>query len=259
MPTEMLTIAGPAGNDLSGALEMPESEVRGAALYAHCFTCTKQSRAAVAVSRALAERGIACLRFDFSGLGESGGDFGVDSFPADVADVEAATSALVARFGPGVLLVGHSLGGAAVIAAAGELAEVAAVATIGAPADVAHVAKQLSGDLQAVERDGRGEVMIGGRPFTISRRFLENLRGIDLAAEVGELDRPLLIMHSPTDQLVGIENAARLFEAALHPKSFVSLAGADHLLLDARDAEFVATVIAAWASRYLPEAHPEAG
>lgn len=251
MPTETLTIAGPAGNDLAGALELPKGEVRGAALYAHCFTCTKQSRAAVEVSRALAERGIACLRFDFTGLGASGGDFGADSFPADVADVEAATAALVARFGPGVLLVGHSLGGAAVLAAAGELAEVAAVATIGAPADVAHVRRQLSGDLARIEREGAGEVSIGGRPFTITRRFLENLRGIDLAAEVGELGRPLLILHSPTDQLVGIENAGRLFELAKHPKSFVSLAGADHLLLDARDAEFAATVIAAWASRYL--------
>ncbi len=251
MPTETLTIAGAAGNDLAGALDLPEGDVRGAALYAHCFTCTKQSRAAVEVSGALAERGIACLRFDFTGLGASGGEFGADSFPADVADVEAATAALVARFGPGVLLVGHSLGGAAVLAAASELAEVAAVATIGAPADVAHVLKQLSGDLARVERDGEGEVLIGGRPFTITRAFLENLRGIDLAAEVGELGRPLLILHSPTDQLVGIENAARLFEAARHPKSFVSLAGADHLLLDARDAEFAATVIAAWASRYL--------
>jgi pimeloyl-ACP methyl ester carboxylesterase len=251
MPTETLTIAGSTGNQLSGALELPEGDVRGAALYAHCFTCTKQSRAAVEVSRALAERGIACLRFDFTGLGASGGDFGADSFPADVADVEAATAALVARFGPGVLLVGHSLGGAAVLAAAGELAEVAAVATIGAPAEVAHVRKQLSGDLARVEREGEGEVSIGGRPFTITRTFLENLRGVDLAAEVGELGRPLLILHSPTDQLVGIENAARLFEAAKHPKSFVSLAGADHLLLDARDAEFAATVIAAWASRYL--------
>ncbi|WP_374405685.1 alpha/beta hydrolase family protein [Pelagerythrobacter sp.] len=254
MPTETLTIAGPAGNDLSGALELPDGPVRGAALYAHCFTCTKQSRAAVAVSRALAGRGIACLRFDFTGLGDSGGDFGADSFPADVGDVEAATAALVDRFGPGVLLVGHSLGGAAVLAAAGELKEVAAVATIAAPADVAHVLHQLSGDLDAVEKNGRGEVEIGGRPFTISRAFLEHLHGVDLAGEVGELDRPLLIMHSPTDQLVGIENAARLFEAAKHPKSFVSLAGADHLLLEARDAEFAATVIAAWASRYLPDA-----
>ena len=252
MPTEMLTIAGPAGNDLSAALELPDGEVRGAALYAHCFTCTKQSRAAVAVSRALAQRGIACLRFDFTGLGASGGKFGTDSFPADVADVEAATATLVERFGPGVLLVGHSLGGAAVLAAAGEMPEVAAVVTIGAPADVAHVQHQISGDIAAVERDGEGEVSIGGRPFTITRTFLENLRGIDLAAEVGDLGRPLLILHSPTDQFVGIENAARLFEAAKHPKSFVSLAGADHLLLEARDAEFAATVIAAWASRYLP-------
>ena len=251
MPTESIHIVRNKGATLAASLELPDREPHGAALFAHCFTCTRQSKAAVAVSRELAGKGIACLRFDFTGIGDSEGDFGADSFPMDVADVSDVVGWLVDRFGPGVLAIGHSLGGAAVLAAAGELATVAAVATIGAPATVQHVLHQISGDLEAVERDGRGPVTIGGRPFEISRRFIKNLRGVDLAREVGELGRPLMILHSPTDQLVGIDNAARLFAAAMHPKSFVSLAGADHLLLREEDADFAASVIAAWAGRYL--------
>ncbi|MGN6499557.1 MAG: alpha/beta hydrolase family protein [Tsuneonella sp.] len=252
MPSESLRLPAADGHALAATLELPGREPLGAAVFAHCFTCTRQSRAAVAVSRELADKGIACLRFDFSGLGDSEGDFGSDSLPADVADVTAATGWLVNRFGPGVLLVGHSLGGAAVLAAAGEIAAGAAVATIGAPASVDHVLRQIEGDIAAIERDGAGPVTIAGRPFTLTRRFIENVRGVDLAGDVERLGRPLMIMHSPTDQLVGIENAARLFAAARHPKSFVSLAGADHLLLEARDADFAAAVIAAWAGRYLP-------
>jgi putative redox protein len=252
VPTESLRIPAAAGHTLAATLELPDGEPLGAAVFAHCFTCTRQSRAAVAVSRELAEKGIACVRFDFSGLGDSEGDFGADSLPADVADVIAVTTWTVERFGPGVLLVGHSLGGAAVLVATGRLDTVSAVATIGAPASVEHVLKQIDGDLAAIERDGSGTATIAGRPFTLTRHFVHNLRGVDLASKVGELDRPLMIMHSPTDQLVGIDNASRLFAAAKHPKSFVSLAGADHLLLDERDADFAAAVIAAWAGRYLP-------
>lgn len=252
MPTETLRIPASDGHLLAASLELPAGEPRGAAVFAHCFTCTRQSKAAIAVSRELAEKGIACLRFDFSGLGNSEGEFGSDSLPADVADVSAATNWMVDRFGPGVLLVGHSLGGAAVLVAAGEIAKVAAVVTLGAPASVEHVLRQIDGDLAAIVRDGAGPVTIAGRPFTLTRRFIENLRGVDLAGDVERLGRPLMIMHSPTDQLVGIENAARLFAAAKHPKSFVSLAGADHLLLREEDADFAAAVIAAWAGRYLP-------
>ena len=251
MPSESIRIARADGPTLAATLELPDGSPRGAALFAHCFTCTRHSKAAVAVSRELSDKGIACLRFDFTGLGDSEGDFGADSFPADVADVTAATAWLVNRFEPGVLLVGHSLGGAAVLAAASEIDAVAAVATIGAPASVEHVLHQVSGDLAAIERDGRGSVTIGGRSFEITRTFIEHLRNIDLAREVGELRRPLMILHSPTDHLVGIGNATRLFEAAMHPKSFVSLAGADHLLLREADADFAASVIAAWAERYL--------
>ena len=252
MPSESIRITRAGGPALAATLELPDGNPRGAAVFAHCFTCTRQSKAAVAVSRELSDRGIACLRFDFTGLGDSEGDFGADSFPANVADVTAATDWMAARFGPGVLLVGHSLGGAAVLAAAGEIPAVAAVATIGAPASVEHVLQQVSGDLAAIEQAGSGPVSIGGRQFQVSARFLANLRGVDLDAEVGELGRPLMILHSPTDQLVSIDNAARLFAAARHPKSFVSLAGADHLLLEQADADFAASVIAVWAQRYLP-------
>jgi pimeloyl-ACP methyl ester carboxylesterase len=254
MPQETVRFEGAGGQILTGTLELPSGETRGAAVFAHCFTCTRQSRAAVAVSRELAERGIACLRFDFSGLGDSGGDFGMDSLPADVADVRSAVRWQATRFGPGLLLVGHSLGGAAVLAAAGELPEVAAVATIGAPAEPSHVERQILGDLDAIMREGAGPVTIAGRHFTITRRFLEGLRDTDLAADVGALRRPLMILHSPTDELVGINNAARLFAEAKHPKSFVSLAGADHLLLKEEDADFAAAVIGAWAGRYIARA-----
>lgn len=249
--SESIRIARPDGPSLAATLELPAHAPKGAAVFAHCFTCTRQSKAAVAVSRELSDRGIACLRFDFTGLGDSEGDFGADSFPADVADVTAAAHWVTDRFGPGVLLVGHSLGGAAVLAAASEIPAVAAVATIGAPSSVEHVLGQVQGDLEAIERDGRGSVAIGGRQFTVTAQFIAHLRNVDLGREVGELGRPLMLLHSPTDELVGIENAARLFEAAMHPKSFVSLAGADHLLLRQADADFAASVIAVWAERYL--------
>lgn len=254
MPTESISIVTEAGHTLTGSLELPTGLVSGAALFAHCFTCTKQSRAAVSVARALAGEGIACLRFDFTGLGDSEGEFGRAGFATDVADLVAAAEALLERFMQPILLVGHSLGGAAVLAAADDLGfdKVAAIATIGAPSDVPHVLQRIEGDIEAIHRDGEGTVTIGGRDFALSRDFLEKVENIDLLEEVGRLKRPLLFLHSPTDAVVGIENASALFGAARHPKSFVSLEGADHLLLDDADARFAAGVIAAWASRYLP-------
>jgi len=254
MPTEKIAVTTAAGHELSGSLELPTGLVRGAALFAHCFTCTSQSKAAIAVARALAREGIACLRFDFTGLGGSGGEFGRAGFATDVEDLVAAGRYLADRFGDKILLVGHSLGGAAVLAAADDLGfdRVAAVATIGAPSDVPHVLRRIEGDLDAVRAGTTATVSIGGRPFELSREFLDRVEAIDLLAEVARLRVPVLFLHSPTDDLVGVENASALFQAALHPKSFVSLAGADHLLLDARDAEFAATVIAGWSTRYLP-------
>ncbi|WP_417317933.1 alpha/beta fold hydrolase [Erythrobacter aureus] len=254
MPTEKITIATEAGHALEGSIELPTGLVRGAALFAHCFTCTKQSKAAVSVARALASKGIACLRFDFTGLGGSEGDFGRAGFATDVADLVAAAETLLDRFAQPILLVGHSLGGAAVLAAANDLGseKVAAIATIGAPSDVPHVLQRIDGDIEAIRREGEGEVTIGGRDFALSRDFLKKVENIDLLEEVGRLKRPLLFLHSPTDDVVGIENASALFGAAKHPKSFVSLEGADHLLLEQADAQFAASVIAAWATRYIP-------
>ena len=254
MPTERLTITSPAGFELAGSLELPTGLVRGAALFAHCFTCTRQSRAAVHVARALAAEGIACLRFDFTGLGDSEGDFGRAGFATDVADLVAVGAYLHDRFAQPILLVGHSLGGAAVLAAADEigLERIAAIATIAAPADVPHVLERIDGDLAAIRKDGEGAVTIGGRSFKLGREFIERVESVDLLAEVAALRRPLLFLHSPTDGLVGIENATALFGAAKHRKSFVSLEDADHLLLDETNARFAASIIASWAHRYMP-------
>ncbi len=265
MPMEKISIQTATGHELSGALELPTGLVRGAALFAHCFTCTKQSKAAVAVSRALSMEGIATLRFDFTGLGGSEGEFGRAGFGTDVADLVAAADVLLERFGGKILLVGHSLGGAAVLAASDELGfdRIAAIATIGAPSDVPHVLRAIHGDLDAIRSDGQGDVTIGGRAFAISREFLERAEKNDLLAEVGRMRVPLMIMHSPTDAIVGIEHAGRLFDAAKHPKNFVSLYGADHLLLREQDAQFAARMIAGWAQQYLDPAtdvkHPEDG
>ena len=255
MPTEKMSIATPAGHELSGALELPTGLLRGVALFAHCFTCTKQSKGAISVTRALAAHGIATLRFDFTGLGSSEGDFGRAGFASDVEDLISAANALCARFAGKILLVGHSLGGAAVLAAGHRLGKdkIAAIATIGAPSDVPHVLHNIKGDLDAIERDGEGSVSIGGRAFNLSKSFIDNTREAELLGHIPDLRIPLMITHSPTDQIVSVDHASKLFAAAKHPKSFVSLGGADHLLTDAGDAGFTAGVIAQWAQRYLPD------
>lgn len=254
MPSEAFAVTSAEGHELAGALELPTGLVRGGAVFAHCFTCTRQARAAVSVARALAARGIACLRFDFTGLGASEGEFGRAGFATDVSDLVAAARAVKERVGGPVLLVGHSLGGAAALAAAAELGEetVAALATIAAPSDVAHALGVMTGDHDAILRDGEGEVSIGGRPFIISRAFLERMEAASLLDLVKEMRVPYLALHSPSDPVVGIDHASSLFGAAYHPKSFVSLDGADHLLTRAEDAEFAAGMIANWAKRYLP-------
>ncbi|WP_379546831.1 alpha/beta fold hydrolase [Qipengyuania sp. DSG2-2] len=254
MPTETISISTAAGHELSGSLEMPTGLVRGAALFAHCFTCTKQSKAAIEVTRALAREGIATLRFDFTGLGGSGGEFGRAGFASDVTDLVASAQALCARFGDGLLLIGHSLGGAAVLAAAKmmERGKVAAIATIGAPSDVPHVLHNIKGDLEAIQAEGQGDVTIGGRPFKLSKAFLDRTSKTDLLDDVEKLRVPMMFCHSPTDEIVSVDHASNLFQSAKHPKSFISLAGADHLLTKAPDAVFVAGVISSWASRYLP-------
>jgi len=252
--TLSVSFEGSGGDQLDARLEMPGGPPRAYALFAHCFTCSKDYFAASRISRRLADRGFAVLRFDFTGLGESEGEFSETCFSSNVADIEKAAEFLKREYQAPALLVGHSLGGAAVLAAADMIGRdrVAAIATIGAPADVPHVLGNIEGDLDAIERDGSGEVTIGGRAFHLSREFLDKTRAIDLPEEVARLKLPILIAHSPTDGTVGIENASQLFEAARHPKSFISLAGADHLLTDAEDAHFIADMIAAWGARYIP-------
>lgn len=230
-------------------LELPVGSPRAVALMAHCFTCSSRSHATARISGALAERGYAVLRFDFTGLGSSGGDFADTTFTTNVEDLLAAAAWLRSTWGDPRLLIGHSLGGAAVIAAAGSLPQVQGVVTLGAPACPEHVKQLLVGALDSSA--DRLSVDIGGRPFVIGRRFLEDIAEQPQLQRLAELRRPLLVLHAPQDTVVGIDNARTIFEAARHPKSFVALDGADHLLLDPTDSTFAADVIAAWATRHV--------
>lgn len=242
---------GTLGAPLAARLDLPVGEVIAYALFAHCFTCSKDSLAAAQVSAELKAQGIAVLRFDFTGLGGSEGDFANTGFSSNVADVVAAAAYLRREHEAPRLLVGHSLGGAAVLAAARNIPEAVGVVTIGAPAEPAHVARLLAPGRAEVEARGEAEVEIAGRRFRIRRQFLDELARADILGSLGQLRKALLIMHSPRDTVVDIENAARLFLAAKHPKSFVSLDDADHLLTHREDAVYVGRVLAAWASRYL--------
>ena len=254
MRSEAFDFDGEEGHRLAGRLDLPDGPPRGCAVFAHCFTCTRNSRAAVHVSRGLAAHGLAVLRFDFTGLGDSGGEFADSSFSGNVQDLVAAARALAARGLPPTLLVGHSFGGAAVLAAAAAIDSVRAVATIAAPFDVGHVARLFPAGVEAARRDGTAEVEVGGNRFQLGRAFIEDLGRNDQAERIASLRKPLLVLHSPVDAEVGIDNASRIFQAAMHPKSFVSLDGADHLLGSTEDAAFAASVIAAWASRYIDAA-----
>ncbi len=256
MPTQTFDFTGAEGQRLSGRLDLPDGPASSYALFAHCFTCTKDSIAAVRISRALTALGYGVLRFDFTGLGQSGGDFADSSFSGSIADLVAAAAAMREAGRPAALLIGHSLGGAAVLAAAAQIVESRAVATIAAPADVTHVERLIAGDIEQLRAKGEAEVRIGGRPFKLRRSFLDDLAEHDQLARIRAMRRPLLILHSPVDATVGIENATAIYRAALHPKSFVALDGADHLLTERRDAEFAASIIAAWAARYLADPAP---
>lgn len=252
MPTRMVTFQGSQGFPLAGRLDLPDAGPRAWALFAHCFTCSKDSRASAHVARALAEAGYGVLRFDFTGLGGSGGDFANTRFSSNVQDLVAAARWLEAGHGAPTLLVGHSLGGAAVLAAASEVPSARAVAVIGAPFDPSHVAHHFGGAVDRIQTEGEAVVDIGGRPFTVQRGFLEDLGAQDQAARIHALGRALLVLHAPRDRIVPVDNARRIFEAALHPKSFVSLDDADHLLDAPADARYAAGLIAAWAARFVP-------
>ena len=256
MRAERFDFPNAEGHLLTGLLELPDGDPASYALFAHCFTCSKDSRAAKRMAEALAARGIALLRFDFTGLGSSEGDFANTDFSSNVDDLVAAADHLRRTHRAPSLLIGHSLGGAAVLAAAGRVPEAKAVATIAAPADPGHIADLLGDRTDAIREHGEGEVVLGGRPFRIRREFLDDIAEQNLLAAVGRLRKPLLVMHAPADRVVPIDSATQIFLAARHPKSFVSLDDADHLLARRRDAGYAADVIAAWASRYLATSEP---
>jgi putative redox protein len=242
-----------SGHGLAGLLETPHQGVAVAryALFAHCFTCGKDIAAASRISRALAGRGIAVLRFDFTGLGNSDGDFANTNFTSNIQDLLAAARKLEADYQQPTLLIGHSLGGAAVLATAPQLDAVQAVVTIGAPATAAHLRHLFAATEAELEETGETEVQIAGRRFRIKRQLLDDLDRYGDAAHLRELGCPLLVYHSPVDEVVSIDEAAKIYQAARHPKSFISLDRADHLLSNREDAQYVAETLVAWASRYL--------
>ncbi|WP_027857690.1 bifunctional alpha/beta hydrolase/OsmC family protein [Marinobacterium jannaschii] len=245
--------SGSDGLKIAGLLETPAESPLGFALFAHCFTCGKDLASASRIARALVARGYAVLRFDFTGLGSSDGDFANSNFSSNVADLINAADFLRANYRAPSLLIGHSLGGAAVLAAAGEIAEVQGVVAIAAPSDPAHVAEHFACDLSRIEQEGQAEVLLGGRPFTIKKQFLDDLAAHDQQQKIAHLRKALLLFHSPLDETVAISEAEKIYRTAKHPKSFVSLDQADHLLSRAEDAEYVGATIAAWASRYISD------
>ena len=249
-----LDFPGTDGLKIAGLLETPDVAPRAFALFAHCFTCGKDVVAASHIARSLVARGYAVLRFDFTGLGSSDGDFANSSFSSNIADLIHAADYLREHYRAPALLIGHSLGGAAVLAAAHAVPEAVGVVTIGAPSDPRHVTKQFACDLEAIERDGSAQVTLAGRPFTIKKEFLDDLEHQHQQERVAHLNKALLIFHSPVDVTVSISEAEQIYRMAKHPKSFVSLDDADHLLTKARDSEYVAMTIAAWASRFIADA-----
>jgi uncharacterized OsmC-like protein/fermentation-respiration switch protein FrsA (DUF1100 family) len=251
MRAEQFDFPNADGLRLAGLLDNPPGAARAYALFAHCFTCGKEVHAARRIAEGLTAVGIAVLRFDFTGLGSSEGEFANTTFSSNVADLVAAADQLRRVKRAPSILVGHSLGGAAVLAAGSAVPEARAVVTIGAPSDPAHVAGLFKDKIEEIDAQGEVEVSLAGRPFRIRRAFLDDIAEQELSARIAALRKALLIFHSPSDDLVGIDNASRIFAAARHPKSFVSLAGADHLLSRKSDAAYVANVIAAWAERYL--------
>jgi len=252
MQFKKLSFTNADGQELDGRLDLPAGEHPAAyAFFAHCFTCTKDSKAAAYISRALTERNIAVFRFDFTGLGESSGEFADTTFSSNVADLVAAADYLQTAYAGPQVLIGHSLGGAAVIRAAAQIPSARAVVTIGAPSDPGHVMRHIQDHRDEIESRGVAQIDIAGRPFRIKKEFLDDLDQHRMSGAVRELKRALLVMHAPRDNTVGIDNAAAIFKEALHPKSFVSLDDADHLLSRAQDARYAGALIAAWADKYI--------
>lgn len=258
MKRERVQFPGADGQKLVGRIESPAGTPHAYALFAHCFTCSKDLKAVGWLSRTLVERGIAVFRFDFTGLGESEGDFADTNFSSNLEDLAAAGDFLRQEYEAPRILIGHSLGGAAVLAAAGrEFPEAEAVATIGAPSDTQHLGDMLLSRAPEIEETGEARVRLAGREFTLRKQLLDDLSEQSMQDCIHGLGKALLVFHSPLDQVVAVEHARRIFEAAKHPKSFVSLDNADHLLTRQRDARYVGEVLAAWAGRYVEAEEPE--
>jgi len=254
MPTrQRITFTNHSGEQLAAALELPDRSPRAYALFAHCFTCGKDIAAATRISRTLAANGIAVLRFDFTGLGSSEGDFANTNFSSNISDLVAAAEYLRREHAAPELLIGHSLGGTAVLAAAQQIPESKAVVTIGAPVSPDHVVKQFAETVSEIEARGDALVSLAGREFRVARQFLEDLRSHPLTDRVAGLKKALLVFHAPFDATVAVEQATQIFTAAKHPKSFISLDSADHLLSKLEDAQYVANAITSWVERYLPD------
>ena len=252
MKFKKLEFSNAAGQRLSARIDLPEDQTPVAyALFAHCFTCSKNLKAIAHISRALTRESIAVMRFDFTGLGESEGEFGETNFSSNVEDLVAAAQVMENNFEAPKILIGHSFGGAAVLQAAARIPSSVAVVTIAAPADPGHVKHALGPTKEKIESQGAAEVNLAGRTFKIKKQFLDDLKFVNMQETLRDLNRALLIFHSPIDEIVGIENAAQIFQAARHPKSFISLDQADHLLMDPKDSRYVGTVIAAWAVKYI--------
>jgi len=256
MPSRRIAFPNRDGFELAARLDLPTDGPRAFAIFAHCFTCSKESHAVARVSRALCERGLAVLRFDFTGLGDSGGDFADTDFSSNVGDLLDAVAFLRSGYEAPRLLVGHSLGGAAVLAAAGEAAEVTAVCTIAAPFEARFLRALLAEAAAEQQGEVSLEVEIMGRRFLMRRDFLRDLEQRGLADRIAGMNKALLVCHSPQDEVVSLDNATEIYRAARHPKSFLSVDGANHLLQDPDDAQWVASVLAAWVGRYLD---PDAG
>ena len=251
MKSKNITFKSSQGHMLSARMDLPDSgECRTAVLFAHCFTCSKNLNAVGHISRALADRGVGVFRFDFTGLGQSEGDFSDSRFSTDIDDLVAAAAFMEQEWKAPAILMGHSLGGAAVLQAAGRIASVKAVATIGSPCNPQNVQRHMSEQIDEIEEKGEATVTLAGRPFKIKKQFLDDLREQVMDDIIRNLGKALLIFHSPVDKTVGIDNAAHIYKLARHPKSFVSLDDADHLLTDDKDATYVGNVTAVWAERY---------
>jgi len=248
---EKISFKNHQGDMLSARLDKPDGDIHAYALLAHCFTCNKSLRAAGHITKGLLGQGVAVFRFDFTGLGESGGDFSNTNFTSNVQDILSAANFMRQEGYAPNIVVGHSLGGTAVLKAAGLIESVQAVVTIASPASPSHVAEQFSDSKKKIAEDGEATVELAGRDFTIKQQFMDDLEAASIMSDIGQLKKALLVMHAPLDETVGIENAATIFQAAHHPKSYISLDQSDHLLSQPSDARYVGQLIAAWVERYL--------